>query len=584
MFTKRFTQLKGNSGIQRRHALKLAAAAGTASVLPNLVVPTPAAAKELPPAPPTEPFVVELPVYSAKAPVAGLYPAPDSTPGVGECGRYAHQAWYDFPPQKFYELNVTEALHLFHPQLPTQNIWGYDGIYPGPTFVARYGEPILVRIYNNLPANHVGFGSPEISTHLHNLHTPSESDGYAGDYYSATKYGPTLTTPGLYHDHHYVNCYAGYKQFPLTNGDPREALGTLWYHDHRLDYTTANVYKGLTGVYLLFDAIDSGNERDPNPAALRLPSGVGEYDIPLVLQDKVFDSGGYLTLDQFESDGVLGNKFCVNGKIQPFFKVERRKYRFRLLDGGPSRFYELYLTNNNVNQIFTYIANDGNLLRNPIRDARRVALGAAERADIVIDFSKYPLGSQVFLTNRLIQTNGRAPEGPLINVRDAAGDLVNAGTQLLRFDVDREPGQPDMSRVPNLLRELPVFSRTEAVRTRTFEFDRTNDVWTVNGQLFDVDSPRVSPKLGTAEIWVLKSKGGWAHPIHIHFEEGRILSRNGVAPPLHERGRKDVYVLKEGEEVRVFLRFRDFQGKYLMHCHNLVHEDHAMMLRWDITP
>ncbi len=570
--------------LHRRQALKLAAAVGTSGLLPGEMTSVSALAKALPPGPATQPFLVELPVYIAKEPVAALDPTPGPTQGVGECGRSPHQGWINFPPQKFYTLDVKEGWHSFHPQLPTQKIWGYDGIYPGPTFVARYGEPVLVRISNQLPTNHIGFGTPEISTHLHNLHSPSESDGFAGDYFSPTKSGPTLTAPGLYHDHHYVNCYAGYDQSPATNGDSREALGTLWYHDHRMDFTGPNVYKGLTGTYLLFDEIDSGDENDSNPKALRLPSGVGVHDIPLVLQDKQFDSSGYLFFDQFENDGILGNKVCVNGKIQPFFKVEQRKYRFRILDGGPSRFYELYLTNNGANEEFTYIANDGNLLKNPIRNFRRIALGAAERADIVIDFSKYPIGSQVFLVNRLIQTNGRKPDGPLVNIRGANGDLLNAGTQILRFDVDREPSRSDNSQVPNLLRELPLFDPREAVRVRTFEFDRENEVWTINGKIFDVEVARASPKRGSAEIWVLKSKGGWSHPIHIHFEEGRILSRNGVPPPPHEAGRKDTYVVNQNEEVRIFMRFRDFQGKYLMHCHNLVHEDHAMMLRWDIVP
>jgi FtsP/CotA-like multicopper oxidase with cupredoxin domain len=561
--------------INRRTALKISGSATAALAAGSLSAPRTAAAKDLPPGPATTPFVAELPAYAAKAPVSALSTVPYAEAGVGECGRYPHQAWTGFPPQKLYDLRVREEWHSFHPELPTQKVWGYDGMVPGPTFVARYGEPILVRIHNELSPNIVGYGSPEISTHLHNLHSPSESDGFAGDYYSATKFGPTLTAAGEYNDHHYPNYCAG--------GDAREALGTLWYHDHRHDYTAPNVYRGLAGFYLLFDTIDSGNENDPNPAALRLPSGVGTYDIPLVFNDKQFDSSGYLYFDQFETDGFLGNKFCVNGKVQPYLKVARRKYRFRLLDGGPSRFYEFYLTRSGVNQSVKHIANDGNLLPAPVV-VRKVALGPAERGDIVIDFSQYPLGTKLYLVNRLIQTNGRGPEGPLVNVRAANGDLVNTGTQIMRFDVDREPDAPDNSRVPSVLRALPPINQAEVVRTRRFEFDRENNVWTVNGQIFDPETPMISVKRGTAEIWTLVAKGSWSHPVHIHFEEGRILSRNGVAPPVHERGRKDVYVLSPGEEVRVFLRFRDFTGKYMMHCHNTVHEDHAMMMRFDVVP
>jgi FtsP/CotA-like multicopper oxidase with cupredoxin domain len=92
-----------------------------------------------------------------------------------------------------------------------------------------------------------------------------------------------------------------------------------------------------------------------------------------------------------------------------------------------------------------------------------------------------------------------------------------------------------------------------------------------------------SPKRGTAEIWVLKGKGSWHHPVHIHLEEGRILSRNGQPPQPHEAGRKDVYILAPNDELHVFIRFREFRGKYMMHCHNLTHEDHAMMVRFDVV-
>ena len=579
--------------LNRRQSIQLGVASTAAGLLASKVALQPAEAKDPPPAPFTTPFVVALPVYQAKLPVASLSPAPTLNANVsgGECGRGAHQRLNDFAPQKYYELHVKpNYVHSFHPELPPQTIWGYDGIFPGPTFVERYGVPIMVRIYNDLPANASGFGSPEISTHLHNLHTPSESDGFAGDYYSATKYGPTLTAPGAFQDHLYPNAYAGYDDPRYRDasgkprGDPREALGSLWYHDHRLDFTSGNVYRGLAGYYLLFDDLDSGDELDPNPKALRLPSGVGKYDISLAIQDRQFDSSGYLFFDQFATKGMLGDKFCVNGKIQPFFNVERRKYRFRVLNGGLSRLYEFYLVSESgLNQSFDHIANDGNLLPAPLRNTRKVHLAPAERGDIVIDFKAYPPGTKLYLVNRLVQLDPRKPEGPEVNTRGANGLLTTAGTRIMRFDVGDLPVQPDLSRVPNLLRELPPIDLSEVKQTRRWEFDRENEVWTVNGKIFDPEKPAARPKRGTAEIWVLKGKGSWVHPVHIHFEEGRILSRNGKPPAPHEAGRKDVYVLEDGDELRVFIRFRDFTGKYMMHCHNLVHEDHAMMVRFDIV-
>lgn len=576
---------KFNGDLSRRALLKLGtgAAAGYALLSRNTATAKDPTAEfdeaGMAPRPALTPFVVPLTIPAIKQwrEPADLSPRPGELPAEGECGRDKHQFWVGDKeaPKKACELYVKEADHSFHPQLPTQKIWGYDGTVPGPTFVARYGTPVLVRIHNNLPssANHIGYGSPEISTHLHNLHAPSESDGFPGDWYSKDKYGPSLTRPGGFKDHHYPNCYAEHDKYPETDGEPREALGTLWYHDHRMDFTAPNVYKGLAGFYLLFDEVDSGDENDTNPKALRLPSGVGRYDIPLVFQDKKFDSGGYLQFDQFNTDGILGNKVCVNGKIQPYFKVERRKYRFRLLNGSSSRFYEFFLTGPGGDQSFSYIANDGNLLAKPLT-MKKVRLSPAERGDIVIDFAKFPIGSKLYIVNRLLQTDGRGPKE----------SLGSGGPQLLRFDVDSNPPTEDLSQVPSTLREQPPFDPKDAVRTRVWEFDRNNSTWSVNGQLFDVTKPAAVIKRGTAEIWVLRGKGGWWHPIHIHATEGRILSRNGRQPPEHERGRKDVYPVGEGEEVRIYLRFSDFVGKYIMHCHNTVHEDHAMMVRWDVVP
>jgi FtsP/CotA-like multicopper oxidase with cupredoxin domain len=572
--------------LTRRQSLQVGAATTAAGLFASSKLATPAHAKDVRP-PQTTPFLVPLPVYTAKLHDSTLNPMPTQAANLadGECGRASHQRETNWPSQKYYTVEVKEAYHSFHPELPRQKIWGYDGMLPGPTFVEKYGVPITVRIYNQLPNNSVGFGSPEISTHLHNLHCGSESDGYAGDYYSATKFGPTMTAAGAYKDHHYPNCYAGYDdpRYQATQGDPREALGTLWYHDHRLDFTGPNCYKGLAGMYLLFDEIDSGDELDSNPKALRLPSGVGKYDIPLSFSDKVFDSSGYMAFNQFETKGILGNKFCVNGKIQPFFNVEQRKYRFRMLDEGPARFYEFYLTNSaGVNQSFKYIAEDGNLLPAPIT-AKNIKIHPAGRSDIVIDFADYPIGTELFIVNRLIQTDGRGPEDALTNVRGPDGLLTKAGTKILRFYVSSAPARPDMSRVPALLRELPPINLAEVVATRRFEFDKENEIWTVNGKIFDVDTAAFKPKQGTAEIWVLKGKGSWHHPVHMHLEEGRILSRNGQPPQAHEAGRKDVYMLAPNDEVRVFLRFREFKGKYMMHCHNLTHEDHAMMVRFDVV-
>jgi FtsP/CotA-like multicopper oxidase with cupredoxin domain len=255
--------------------------------------------------------------------------------------------------------------------------------------------------------------------------------------------------------------------------------------------------------------------------------------------------------------------------------VQPRKYRLRFLDGGPTRFYEFVLEYNGRLQELQYIANDGNLLPAPL-STTSVRLGVAERADVVVDFSRFPLGSRLHLRNRLEQKNARGP----------TGTILNPGEAVIRFEVVKPLAAPDTSRVPSTLRPLEPLAGIIAAATvnRQFRFKRDNGLWVVNNQLFDVTTPMIRPRRGSTEIWELESNGNWSHPVHIHFEEGRIISRNGRPPPPHEQGRKDVYVLPPDSKLKLVIRFRDFLGKYPTHCHNLVHEDHAMMFRWDIVP
>lgn len=231
----------------RRNLFKLAVAGSVASLitlkqnnaLGEVLLPPPII---IPPSPPVVSWQESIPeyVYRPKVPVSELNPLPQAianhttdNSGSGECGRNPLQGFDMFYPASgdnhdTYELHVTEQLHKFNPAYPEQPIWGYDGMYPGPTFHARYGRTVITRLFNELPQDHVGYGSPELSMHLHNLHTPSESDGFTGDYFSPVKSGPTLTGPGLYKDHCYPNVYAGYDKSresdPNAIGDPREAL------------------------------------------------------------------------------------------------------------------------------------------------------------------------------------------------------------------------------------------------------------------------------------------------------------------------------------------------------------------------
>jgi FtsP/CotA-like multicopper oxidase with cupredoxin domain len=535
----------------RRDMLKLGLAGGGAALTTGLMGATPAIAQlcspdDIPPypkSPPTRPFIAPLFIPPIKQPVDPSTLNPPVDPA-------AHQRYNEFLPRKFYVQSLQTAYWQYHPDLQPTLSLSFDGILPGPTFQSFYGEPLLVRRYNNIPADLKSFAVPFTSTHLHNFHTASESDGNPADWIST----------GQYRDHHYA-------MFPAGN-DPSEILSTLWYHDHMHGFTAANVYAGLSGFHLMFDKYDSNNENDKTPGAFQLPSG--QYDVPLILHDVIFDNNGQAVFNQMVTDGLLGDKYTVNRIVQPYFVVSPRKYRFRLLNGGPSRLYRIALGNN---QPFTLISTDGNMLPAPLT-VTSIDLNVADRSDFIVDFSQNKPGDQVVLYNQLQQVNGRGPTGV----------ILNPGDPLMVFSVTG-PKVKDPSRIPQTLRPLPTITLNEVVAQRTWRFDYDGGAWTVNGLPFDPDRIDAHVQKGTAEIWTITNGGSdWSHPVHIHFEEFQILSRNGlpVLPNDPEHSRKDVIALKPNEEVKCFFRFRDFTGKYVMHCHNVVHEDHAMMIRFDI--
>jgi FtsP/CotA-like multicopper oxidase with cupredoxin domain len=516
-----------------------------------------------PASPPTTPFVEPMLIPPIAQSVASLNPAPTVNPNTaaGEGRTRPHQAFTQLPPQKYYEVHQREALISVHPQLPLQRLWTFNGTVPGQTYVANYGQPILVRNYNDLPNDNGGFGIQSVSTHLHNGHTPSESDGFPCDFFAQ----------GHFYDQHYPNVLAGFASTHPPNGDINEAMSTLWYHDHRVDFTAQNVYKGLAGFYLLFNQFDTGNET----TGFRLPT-FPDFDIPMMFNDKLFDpDDGLLAFDLANRDGILGDKFLVNGKIQPFFEVKKRRYRFRWLNGGPSRFYQFYLTKaDNTNHPFWVIANDGNLLPNPVLTNNGVRIAVAERMDVIVDFSSFNPGDRIYINNRLEQCDGA---GPTDNIVPAA-----QGNKVLEFRVISGTVNDQSVNPATNPSFYAVPARVTENKRRCFKFDRENGQWVINDEVFDCNDVRFRVKRNNVEVWELEGGFDWQHPIHIHFEEHQIIRRNRNTPTLIERGRKDVVRLGENDDVEIFFRFRDFVGRYPMHCHNTIHEDHAMMLRFDI--
>jgi len=584
------TQLT-ESGLSRRDAYRLGLLLGGGVLLGSGLRAPRAEAQVVqvyPNSPPTRPWIEPLPIPPTLQPVPSLNPPPRPS---------AHQYYTFFPAPEFYEMRVRKAKHRFHPDLPESEIFGYEGIYPGPTIDAHYGRPYLLRIINELPADHKGFGIPQVITHLHNFHTAPESDGGPWDW----------LRPGEYKDHHYTMACAGFSdpdKVPAPyrddyGGDIRESMNTLFYHDHRPDFTSANVYRGLAGFCRIFDKQDTGNEQDPNPLAWRLPSG--EYDIPLVIADKRFDPNtGLLFFDQFTTDGFLGDKMVVNGKVQPYLNVKRRKYRFRVLNASPSRFYRLVLRRSDKrNTAFVQVTDNGNFLQAP-RTVSSLELWVADRADIIIDFSAFPAGTVLHLSNTMeMRPDGRGSRpDKTLNPDDVAN-------QIIQFRVQGGTVRDD-SRIPSFFRPLPTINLGEAVQTRLWRFNRTNGQWAINGELFDPDidhtparlnNPRHQVKRNSAEIWIFESvDDGWDHPVHVHMEEGVATRVDGVAISPSQLSRRDIWQLRGRGRIETFRRFRDFPdpefsgvppgiaGRYVMHCHNTVHEDHAMMVSFTVMP
>jgi FtsP/CotA-like multicopper oxidase with cupredoxin domain len=610
---------KTEGTISRRTVLKIGAAAGAAGVLaPHLLDPKEAlgfqavtepvlCVQPSGASPAHHPFVDE---FTAPIPADDhpLSPQPQEFPniGAGEAARAPHQRWAQFAPAHFtYELEARAGLHQFHSDYGQSYIWGFNGQYPAPTCLNKYGKSTVVRFRNSLPTTTTTFGRNEITVHLHNGHHGSESDGFAGDFFGT----------GFFKDNFYPVIYAGLDAFG-GNGDPREGQRTQWFHDHRAEFTLNNNVLGLNGIFFIYDEKDPGHE-NPSAGSLQLPGYYGVTDFPVILVDHRFcpTVGGRTEI----VNAAGGDKFIVNGKIQPKLTVRRRKYRFRFLNTGPTQTYDITLIKPDGSVgTMVVVATDGNLLQNPLPvDAGAnagnsnsitapivpgaIRVSVAERYDVVIDFTEFAAGSKLYLKENRTMVVGNPSPDPL-------PPGLNIGNVLLQFNVvNREPWFPkDTPPIPATLTEYPPLTAidntwewqfvrdpacpagTTPVPPRLFRVRRPFDG--PLGCVFDAEHPAHCILKGTTEQWLINNNVGgsaWVHPVHIHFEEFRTEKRfvNGVEVPVWPlmSGRKDVTRMEAGEGALIRMQFRDYVGRYLIHCHNMAHEDAFMMVRWDIT-
>jgi FtsP/CotA-like multicopper oxidase with cupredoxin domain len=655
------------------------------------------------------PFNDPLLIPSAARPlspaqVAALDPPPG--PGVGQqnsFGNETHQLWTDavgFPDPLVYTIDLIVRPHSFtssqvlpinelgqpaksfdangntYPAgtvrtLPPTTIYGFNGTFPGPMINAEYGKAVLIRFTNRLDENPLSlprqdFGDPELRflTHLHNAHTAPESDG--NPHYSFL-FGPK--------DHGFpIKSWVDqlYLNWPAGNDD-REKQSFFWFHDHVMDFTGANVYKGMVGLYPIYDPknnLDAGDETK----GLRLP-GVRtnhadgsfdvEYDIPLAIYDVGLDDGVTNHLDfhdglgefpaagnprehpewwgmsfhkHFPNHGFVGDIFTVNGTAYPVLEVKRRKYRFRFLDCSVSRIYEFALMSSTNGpkaakdlgytgadlqgqwriedgqqcMQFTQIATDGGLMPFPLtRDT--FELWPAKRREHIVDFTRYMDGSPtkkgdvIWLTNVMKMPDGRMwsnstrfdpdpnykiPVMKIVIGDDAQDDSVLPGPTTKLRDLPPLP-----SNWQSLLDDRLIFEVQRGSAGGELE-------WLINGKPFDPTIELLSlknkaghqypatPQKNSFNLWEIRNGGGgWVHPIHLHMEEHRVVMRENKdvtarPDPGHpdDIAREDLVALDPGESTVIYRGFRSFVGPYVAHCHNLLHEDHAMMFGWTIVP
>ena len=423
-------------------------------------------------------------------------------------------------------------------------MWTYGGTFPGPTIKRPTGSLTKVTFVHDLPKS-----AGSLTVHQHGGHQSSADDGQ-----------PTrqLIRRGTRRTYTY----------PLVESGKPMPGNFRFYHDHRMDRTARNNWRGLQGMFLVTD------EREEK---LGLPSG--QYDIPLHFSDRSFTARNQLT-DPFPSanmhewmtgpqappdDATVGKRILVNGQFAPYLRVKPGRYRLRLLNASLFSAYDFALSSGRP---FVQVGTGNGLLPNSVV-RQDVLLGPAQRADVVVDFR----GQRN--QNVLLSTIPRSDEGVGTGSRSAA---------IMQFRVRGHSHQ--RSRVPDRLRPVPKLDVPDKV-AMTWTFDLTEDghgsYWSINGEMFDPQRVDHRVLLGSTERWRLRNTSDMTHYVHLHEEQWQTISRNGERPPPWERGFEDTWRLDPGETVDVAARFTDYPGVFMVHCHMLDHEDHGMMAQFEVV-
>jgi blue copper oxidase len=459
------------------------------------------------------------------------------------------------------------------------NLKKIPGSYLGPVIKVKRGQKIRVIFKNNLPRESI--------IHWHGLHIPPEMDG---------------------HPMHAVDNGEQYVyEFTVV-----DRPGTYWFHPHPDKITGPQVYRGLAGLFIIED------ERKDLPA--------GEYDQPLVIQDRSFDAENQLIYlggsPMQRMQGFLGNQIFINGQKTLNQSVKQATYRFRILNGSNARIYKLAWSDGSNLKV---IATDGGLLEKPVSKPY-LMLAPGERVEIWKDFSVYDAENQITLESQAFNSGtsmGQMGGGMMGNM---GGGGMMGGSQgstmqgnsspengapldLYTFNLTQEKGKT--LKLPQNLSEIEEITPTEAVNydnPKKFHFYNERMNWVINGETFDMNEVAdwEKVKINTTEVWqfingddgsgmgMMQDMMQLPHPAHIHGLQFQIIERdisgmdtdvwNSVKDGFIDQGWQDTFLLMPGMKVKVVMSFNDFTGKYIYHCHNLEHEDMGMMRNYEVLP
>ncbi|MHB8776590.1 MAG: multicopper oxidase family protein [Anaerolineales bacterium] len=422
--------------------------------------------------------------------------------------------------------------------------------YLGPILHLQRGQNFRARLVNEL--------SEDTIVHWHGLHVPAEMDGHP-------RYA---IAPNATYDY----------SFRVLN-----RAGTYWFHPHPHQRTGAQAYAGMAGLFIV---------HDEEEAAAQLPTG--EFDLPLIIQDRIFDGNRQLVYAGDSMNGVLGDTVLVNGQRDASLTLKPAQYRLRLLNGSNARIYKLAWNNDTP---FTVIATDGGLLEKPI-ERNFITLAPGERVELWADFSDRA-GQEIQLVSQPFSSGG------------GMGMMGSGYPQGTPFDILAIRFEGDVTRLfsrPSVLSRPNFFLPDDSLRTRRVEVAMQGMAGLINGRTFVMDEVASDERvrLGDLEIWEFANLGGGMgmmgmgmggmmsqpHPMHIHGVQFQVIERkldtrqsNGyesLSEGFINDGWKDTVLVLPGETVRVLVKFEDFAGMFLYHCHNLEHEDGGMMRNYEV--